>query len=397
MNELLNIINEKGYPKAIVDYKRNFKKAIFDFDEILYMDYKKNIFINDKKIYGDPIDIWQSYIDSWKKTKNNGEIAAVGFFSYDFKNILLPDFPFKMCPNNKTPYFWFAKPSESINFPLCKYPHKKQKIKLKQNLMGIENFDKIINKIKKYLYEGEVYQINFTQPIIFDYSGNAFDLYIQIYNKAIPEFGFFLDIDDYQVLSFSPEKFFTKDKKMIKSYPIKGTIKRLDDRNKDYSQIKRLKNSSKDKAEHLMIVDLLRNDIGKIAEFGSVKVNNLFNIKTFETIHHMESEVVGKPLKEIREIDIIKSLFPGGSITGAPKYRAMQIIDSLENYNRGLYTGCIGTIMGNGDMDFNICIRTMTINNNTAVYPVGGGIVWDSTTQSEFEEAKEKANILNEQ
>ena len=111
----------------------------------------------------------------------------------------------------------------------------------------------------------------------------------------------------------------------------------------------------------------------------------------------MQSEVVGKPLKEIREIDIIKSLFPGGSITGAPKYRAMQIIDSLENYNRGLYTGCIGTIMGNGDMDFNICIRTMTINNNTAVYPVGGGIVWDSTTQSEFEEAKEKANILNEQ
>ena len=84
MNELLNIINEKGYPKAIVDYKRNFKKAIFDFDEILYMDYKKNIFINDKKIYGDPIDIWQSYIDSWKKTKNNGEIAAVGFFSYGF-------------------------------------------------------------------------------------------------------------------------------------------------------------------------------------------------------------------------------------------------------------------------------------------------------------------------
>ena len=156
MNELLNIINEKGYPKAIVDYKRNFKKAIFDFDEILYMDYKKNIFINDKKIYGDPIDIWQSYIDSWKKTKNNGEIAAVGFFSYDFKNILLPDFPFKMCPNNKTPYFWFAKPSESINFPLCKYPHKKQKIKLKQNLMGIENFDKIINKIKKYLYNSSL-------------------------------------------------------------------------------------------------------------------------------------------------------------------------------------------------------------------------------------------------
>ena len=109
----------------------------------------------------------------------------------------------------------------------------------------------------------------------------------------------------------------------------------------------------------------------------------------------MESEVMGKPRKEIKEGDIIKSLFPGGSITGAPKYRAIQIIDDLENYDRGLYTGCLGTVMGNGDMDFNICIRTMTVENKTATYPVGGGIVWDSKSELEYDEAKEKANILS--
>ena len=144
-----------------------------------------------------------------------------------------------------------------------------------------------------------------------------------------------------------------------------------------------------------MIVDLLRNDIGKIAKFNSVKVKDLFNIKTFKTIHHMEAEIMGESSGEITESDIIKALFPGGSITGAPKYRATQIIDELEDYNRGIYTGCLGTIMGNGDMDFNICIRTATLNDNTATYPVGGGIVWDATSESEYNEAQEKANILD--
>ena len=110
----------------------------------------------------------------------------------------------------------------------------------------------------------------------------------------------------------------------------------------------------------------------------------------------MESEVQGVICSDKKEIDIIKGLFPGGSITGAPKYRAIQIIDELENYNRGIYTGCLGTISANGDMDFNICIRTMTINNNKATYPVGGGIVWDSNSELEYNEAKEKANILSD-
>ena len=395
MIDFSKIINNNGNPKAIVDYSGKPKDIIFDFDETIYMDHDKNIFVNNKKVDGDPIEIWQSCINSWKQSKNSEEIAAVGFFSYDFKDILFPNYPFKSNLNNNFPYFWFGRPSKLVQLEDYKYDYKKQKINFKKSLINIKDFEEVIRKIKEYLYNGDVYQINFTQPIIFDYNGNYFDLYMQIKDNANPDFGFFLDINEYKILSFSPEKFFTKNNGLIKSYPIKGTIKRLNDLEEDLNQIQILKNSEKDKAEHLMIVDLLRNDIGKIAKFNSVKVKDLFSIKTFKTIHHMESEIVGKPSEEITESDIIKALFPGGSITGAPKYRATQIIDHLEDYNRGIYTGCLGTIMGNGDMDFNICIRTVTLNNNTATYPVGGGIVWDSTSESEYNEAQEKANILD--
>ncbi len=396
MKDLFNISN-KPYPKAIIDYSNEKKKIIFDFEEIIYMDQDENIFINGEKIKGDPIEIWQTCINKWKAQTAENEISALGFFSYDFKNVIYPNYNFKNHGNSKTPYFWFAKPSDIITVNSYKYQYEKQFIDLKQDLYNLKNFDKIIRKIKEYLYKGEVYQVNFTQPLIFDFDGNPLDLFMEIKDRSEPKFGFFLNIENIQILSFSPEKFFTKDKKHIKSYPIKGTINRLNDIKKDHYQIHQLQNSSKDKAEHLMIVDLLRNDIGKISKFGSVAVNDLFNVKTFKTIHHMESEIIGEPKNKVNESEIIRSLFPGGSITGAPKYRATQIIDDIENYNRALYTGCIGTILGNGDMDFNICIRTMTLENKTATYPVGGGIVWDSTSKLEYNEAREKANILDNQ
>ena len=159
---------------------------------------------------------------------------------------------------------------------------------MNQNLLNLKDFDKIINQIKTYLYNGDVYQINFTQPLIYEFIGNALDLYVQIKDISEPQFGF-LDIDDIQCLSFTPEKFFTKNKNYIKSYPIKGTIKKEVSKEKDFDRVLQLQNSSKDKAEHLMIVDLLRNDLGKICKFGSVEVNDIFNVKTFKTIHHMES------------------------------------------------------------------------------------------------------------
>ena len=162
----------------------------------------------------------------------------------------------------------------------------------------------------------------------------------------------------------------------------------------DSQSKKQIQHDEKELAENLMIVDLMRNDLGKICKYGSINVNNLYNIDSFKTVHQMVSEVYGKLDSNITEIDVIKALFPGGSITGAPKESAMKIIDLLENYQRNIYTGSIGFINNKGDMDFNIAIRTMTVKNKNGSYPVGGGIVWDSNPLEEWQEAQLKSQIL---
>ncbi|MAV64971.1 MAG: aminodeoxychorismate synthase, component I [Candidatus Marinimicrobia bacterium] len=396
MNDLLNIIKKYGSPKAIIDYpnKNNLKKIILDFSDIVCINADNVFLINNEKKKGDCLKLWQEYIDIWKADTKSDDIAAIGFFSYDFKNLIYPGKKFKKYKSRQVPYLWFAKPKNIIEIEDYSYNSCNQKMILKKDIKNIIDFEKIINKIKDYLYLGDTYQINYTQPISFDFFGDPLSLYMKIKETANPKYGVYLDVNRFQFLSFSPEKFFIKNKTSIETYPIKGTISKSNIEKDDKIQIKKLFNSEKDRAEHLMIVDLLRNDIGKISKFGTVKVEKLFSIETFETIHHMVSKIVGNIRDEVTEIDIIKALFPGGSITGAPKFKSVQIIDDIEEYNRGIYTGSIGTINGNGDMDFNICIRTMTINNNRAIYPVGGGIVWDSEPQSEYSEAKNKANIL---
>tara|TARA_B100000959_G_C14770687_1_gene537345 strand:+ start:9 stop:686 length:678 start_codon:yes stop_codon:yes gene_type:complete len=213
--------------------------------------------------------------------------------------------------------------------------------------------------------------------------------------KAQPEYGYYINYKNYKILSFSPELFFKKENNTLISYPMKGTRPRSINSKKDQKLKVELKNSLKDKAEHLMIVDLLRNDIGKIAIPGSVSVDDMFKVNSYQTVHQMISCIKGKLDNSIQEQDIICALFPGGSVTGAPKESAMKIIDNLENYSRDIYTGSIGYITPNGNLNFNIAIRTMTINNNIAKYPVGGGIVWDSIPIQEWEEAQLKSKILN--
>ena len=176
---------------------------------------------------------------------------------------------------------------------------------------------------------------------------------------------------------------------------MKGTRPRSNNTIKDNHYKQDLENATKDRAEHLMIVDLIRNDIGKIADYGSVQVEDMFKVERYETVHQMVSKVMGKLSDKINEVNIFEALFPGGSVTGAPKESAMKIIDNLENYSRDIYTGAIGYIKNNGDMNFNMPIRTMTIENHQATYPVGGGIVWDSMYKDEWKEAQLKSKILD--
>ena len=224
---------------------------------------------------------------------------------------------------------------------------------------------------------------------------SAFDVFVALFESSKANFGAYLDTKLFQILSMSPENFFKKTDNKILSSPIKGTIKRSEDIKEDKHLKKKLENSEKDRAEHLMIVDLIRNDIGKICQYGSVETKNLFKVHSFKTIHHMISDISGKLNKNIKEIDIFRALFPGGSITGAPKESAMKIIDDIEDYQRGLYTGSIGIISANNDMIFNIAIRTLTLMNGKGIYPVGGGIVWDSNYKDERDEAINKSKILN--
>tara|TARA_B100001029_G_C15062001_1_gene459335 strand:+ start:3785 stop:5002 length:1218 start_codon:yes stop_codon:yes gene_type:complete len=395
MNDIIAYIPKLGFPDAVIDYNGNdgLIAGIWGFDEII--EFKNNkIFLNEKLVHGIPLKVLQSTLNNW--SDSNNVISAVGYIGYDFKNILFPHIKFKNDENN-IPNFWFGKPK------IVKIVDNFSNYKPLKNISITKIFDRIskkeyfksIKKIKQYLEIGDVYQINRTYPINYKLKGNVFDLYTYMNWRIKPRRGFYLNIKTKQFLSFSPEEFIKVKNNIISTFPMKGTRPEGSNEIEKMKNINELSDSVKDKAEHLMIVDLLRNDLGKICEFGSVKTKKLFSIQTYETVHHMVTEVYGKLNSDSTFFKIMKALFPGGSITGAPKEKAMQIIDEIENYNRGIYTGTMGYIKPNGDMDFNIAIRTMTIQNNIIEYPVGGGIVWDSNPENEWEETKTKAKILD--
>ena len=385
---MIKYLEKYGTPDAIFfSYNKDEFFSIWGFDDIYSV--SKNQLI-EKNIMNN----FQDKITEWKKESE--EIAAVGFLSYDSKNIFFPNVNFKNIDSD-VPLIWFGKPR------VIKKIHKSDLINLKTkksvlnkiiDVPDIKYYNQIIAKIKNYLKSGEVYQINYTQPISLKLIGKEFDLYLSLLKTANPSYSAYLNLNSKTYLSMSPENFFTKINNKISSYPIKGTRMRSNIDSEDVDLKIELMNSEKDKAEHLMIVDLIRNDLGKICQYGSIKVNDLFHVKSFNTVHHMVSDINGTLKDNISETNIFEALFPGGSITGAPKQRAIEIIDQIENYSRGIYTGAMGIISNNGDMIFNIAIRTLTLENQKAEYPVGGGVVWDSTAKGEREEAIQKSKIL---
>ncbi len=255
-------------------------------------------------------------------------------------------------------------------------------------------YEKNIEEIKRLIAIGDTYQVNYTLKSKFNFNGDITAFVTSLIFNQSAEYSAFINDENNYIISISPELFFKTDGNRIISKPMKGTIKRGINIDYDFAKSEQLKNSKKDKAENIMIVDLLRNDIGKISKFNSVKVHRLFEIQKYETLFQMTSTVSGE-LKEKLFSSVIKNLFPCGSITGAPKIRTMEIINSLEKEPRGIYTGTIGLI-DNGDFNFNIPIRTITVNknNSSGIMGIGSGIVWDSKPSDEFDEAKLKGNFL---
>lgn len=256
---------------------------------------------------------------------------------------------------------------------------------------NFESYAKKIDIIKNYIYEGDVYQINYTRRFngIFKYSDYN-DMYVKLKQTNPAPFSAFIRCSKWAIISSSPERLIKSTSGILETRPIKGTIQRGRFFLTDIFNKFRLKNSEKDKSELLMIVDLERNDLSRISESGSVRVDELFKIETYETIHHLVSTIRSKIKTDMTPFDVLYRLFPGGSITGTPKKRAVEIIDELEDFPRGIYTGTIGYIKGNGDFDFNIAIRTIVIEGNEFNYNVGGGITWKSQTEAEFLETEHK-------
>ncbi len=260
--------------------------------------------------------------------------------------------------------------------------------------LDLAQYGERFEKLKRYITDGDCYQVNLTRRFSARAGGDPWTAYRELRKVNPAPMAAYLQLPFVQILSSSPEGFLQVRAKQVSTKPIKGTRPRNTDAILDENEKINLRNATKDQAENVMIVDLLRNDLGKVCETGSVRVPTLFDIESFATVHHLVSTVTGTLRGDCDCIDLLKACFPGGSITGAPKLRAMEIIEELEPHRRGVYCGSIGYIGSDGAMDINIAIRTLIYADAKIRFWVGGGIVADSVMEEEFQETLDKAKAM---
>ncbi|MCQ9207132.1 MAG: aminodeoxychorismate synthase component I [Omnitrophica bacterium] len=280
-----------------------------------------------------------------------------------------------------------AIPSEWRAQPIGQFP--------KSNFTK-DAYIKTILKAKEYIEKGDIYQVNLSQRFKVDLDTDPFRLYETLRTINPAPFACFLNLGDIQIVSASPERFLKIDGRRIETRPIKGTRPRGRNPEEDRALKDELIASVKDRAENLMIIDLERNDLGRICEYGSVHVSEFMACEEYATVFHLVSTIEGKLRDEVTPIDCLINCFPGGSITGAPKIRAMEIIEELEPAKRSIYTGSVGYLSFNGNMDSSIIIRSFIIKGKKAFFQAGGGIVYDSEPEREYRETLDKAKALIE-
>ncbi len=260
--------------------------------------------------------------------------------------------------------------------------------------IGKEEYIEAIGSIRDHIKAGDIYQVNMTVRFEGDCSQAPIELYRRLRSINPAPFACYLDFDAGHVICSSPERFVRIRNGRAQTRPIKGTRPRGATAEEDLRYREELVGSEKDRAELLMIVDLERNDLGRVCKAGSVRVTELFALEEYASVYHLVATVEGELEDGIDAVGCLKAMFPGGSITGAPKIRAMEIIDKLEPTARGIYTGSTGYIGFNGHSDFNIAIRTIVLKDGRAYFQAGGGIVWDSEAESEYDELRCKADAL---
>ncbi len=347
--------------------------------------------------------------------------GAIGYFSYDIgrtievlpstakKELEIPDAIFNFYNNliifdlqNKKTFIsslGMGEEIEDIEEKLKDYKEISEPKVLESNNKFISNFEKEdyekeILKLREYIRSGDVYIANMTRQVWCYNKENSFSIYEKLRSINKAPFSVYMNFKDFQVISSSPERFLYVKDGIVHTRPIKGTRPRGKNPLEDMKNRKALENSEKDKAELLMIVDLERNDLSKVCKPNSVKVTELFKIEEYATVFHLVSTIEGELEDGVSAVKCIRECFPGGSITGAPKIRAMEIIEELEGLRRNLYTGSIGYFDLRGNCDFNIVIRTIIKKDDKAYFGVGGGITWDSKEEDEWFETIDKGKAL---
>src|SRR3989339_243401 len=333
--------------------------------------------------------------DKIEKALKSGYFLA-GFLSYE------AGYAFEPCLQDKQEYHFplihfgvYKKPhSQRVTDPSwssSKKENQKEKIlQFRKNISKAEYF-KDIEVIRSYIAKGDVYQITYCLKSSFSFTGKPFSLYKQLLKEQPVPYPSYIETEDFKILSLSPELFIKKQGEKILTKPMKGTWPRENLFSSLFGGL-RLKYDKKNRAENIMICDLLRNDLGRIGV--DIKALSLFEVAKYKTLFQMTSTVTGKIDPKIPVFDIFKALHPSGSVTGAPKIRAIEIIRKLEREERKIYTGAIGYITPERDMFFNIPIRTLLIQGSKGELGIGGGIVWDSTPQGEYDECKWKSKFL---
>ncbi|MFJ7747814.1 aminodeoxychorismate synthase component I [Peribacillus sp. NPDC097295] len=320
---------------------------------------------------------------------------AAGYVSYEAAPAF--DKSFKVKDGAKMPLVWFGifeKSEEFIEESLNSF-----QVSDWESETDSESYNKGFQTIKEEIEKGNSYQVNYTMRLRSKFDGDDLAFYNRLWMAQRSNYSAYLNLGRYRILSASPELFFRWEGGQLVTRPMKGTVKRGGNSEKDMENARWLVNSEKNQAENLMIVDLLRNDMGMVSEPGTIKVPKLKEIEKYPTVWQMTSTVTAKTKPETTIIDLFRALFPCGSITGAPKIKTMEIISELESSPREVYCGAIGYITPNREAVFNVPIRTVAIDKETnqAEYGVGGGITWDSAPSEEYDEAFLKAKLLAEE
>jgi len=258
----------------------------------------------------------------------------------------------------------------------------------------VDEYEEMVLRVKEYIAAGDIIQANVSQRLAVPVSVDAFTLYEHLRAVNPSPFAFYIDLGDFQLASCSPERLLEVRGRHVQTRPIAGTRPRGSDAAADEALRSELILNEKERAEHIMLVDLERNDLGRVCEYGTVRVDELMVIEEYSHVFHIVSNVVGRLREGQGAFDAIAGAFPGGTITGCPKVRCMEIIDELEKTRRGPYTGSVGYIGYDGNMDLNIIIRTFVVKDSVAYVQVGGGVVADSQPRAEFDETMHKARAL---